>query len=298
MIMKNKNFKSAGILLSTVFLFFIIFMFAKTALGASSSVLLYFTNVPGYGDVASGNNLGLSVGFLYNVAMAVVGLVAFGSLVYAGILRTWGAVGNPGLIKEADERIKDTLWGIVLLAGAAVIFNTINPRLSDVGAIGKELGDLPVLISPTSTTYSSFADLVGETYSEDASRRQLSTYGIGTKTACAQGQTTGCVSLNGIQVDTMAEILSLGKAVGGNNVFVTGGTEGGHTPGQYDHGSGYKFDARPNPILDSYIKSNFTPAGTRSDGAVQYKAPSGAIYALEKDHWDVKVTPAGSTVGA
>ncbi len=281
------------------FLFLIIFIFAKSALGASSSVLMYFKNVPGYNDVASGNNLGLSVGFLYNVAMAVVGLVAFGSLVYAGILRTWGAVGNPSLVKEADERIKDTLWGIVLLAGAAVIFNTINPRLNDVGAIGKELGDLPVLKSPTSTTYASFADLVGETYSEDASRRQLSTYGIGAKTACSQGQTTGCVGLNGIQVETMAEILSLGKAVGGDNVFVTGGTEGGHTVGGYDHGSGYKFDVRPNTVLNNYItkSNNFTYVGARSDGAPQYKENStGAIYAREKDakggdHWDVLVRP-------
>ncbi len=276
-----------------IFLFFIIFIFAKSALGASSSVLLYFTNVPGYGDVSSGNNLGLSVGFLYNIAMAVVGLVAFGSLVYAGILRTWGAAGSPNLIKEADERIKDTLWGILLLAGAAVIFNTINPRLSDVGVIGKELGDLPVLISPTSTTYASFTDLTGEAYSESASRQQLSTYGIGTKAPCSAGQITGCVSLDGMQVETMAEILSLGRAAGSGSVFVTGGTEGGHTSGQYDHGSGYKFDARPNPILDSYITSNFIPIKKRSDGAAQYQSPSGAIYAKEGDHWDVLIKPTG-----
>ena len=306
--MKNRFLKLLNLLLLIIFLFS--GGIALAADDSPSAVKLYVKpflgGIEGYSEVASSNNPGLAVGFLYKVAMTLVGLVAFGSLVYAGILRTWGAVGNPGLIKEADERIKDTLWGIVLLAGAAVIFNTINPRLSDVGAIGKELGDLPVLISPTSTTYSSFADLVGETYSEDAGRRQLSTYGISTKTACAQGQTTGCVSLNGMQVDTMAEILSLGKAVGGDNVFVSGGTEGGHTAGQLDHGGGYKFDLRPNTALNNYITEggNFTYIGTRSDGAPQYKEKStGAIYAREKDaaggdHWDVKVTPTGSMVGA
>jgi len=304
---KIKFFKLTSLLLLIVFLFS-----GEVALAADNTSMVQLQlkpflsgiNAEGYNEAASSNNPGIAVGFLYRVAMAVVGLVAFGSLVYAGILRTWGAVGNSGLVKEADERIKGTLWGILLLAGAAVIFNTINPQINNVGAIGEGINqNMPVIQSPISSSslFSQALDFfrpAGETYSEAESRSQLARYGIGTKPACAEGQTTNCVSFNGMQIDTMAEILSLGKAVGGNNVFVTGGTEGGHTVGSYDHGGGYKFDVRPNNVLDNYIirSGNFTYMGTRSDGAPQYKSKStGAIYAKEGDHWDVLVKPVGTT---
>ena len=152
--MKNRFLKLLNLLLLMTFLFS-----AGMALAADdspSAVKLYVKpflgGIEGYSAAASSNNPGLMVGFLYKVAMTLVGLVAFGSLVYAGILRTWGAVGNPGLIKEADERIKDTLWGILLLAGAAVIFNTINPQISNVGVIGEEINrQMPVVKTPTSS---------------------------------------------------------------------------------------------------------------------------------------------------
>ena len=108
-------------------------------------------------------------------------------------------------------------------------------------------------------------------------------------------------SLLGIQQATLNEIMSLARAcskaqnpsvIDTSNlcgVVFTGGTEttGGHAAGECSHLSGDKFDARRTTLLDNYIRT-FTKYGTRSDGALLYLRPdTGALYALEKDHWDV-----------
>jgi hypothetical protein len=119
-------------------------------------------------------------------------------------------------------------------------------------------------------------------------RAQFTAAGVGWN--ALQPQT----SFEGIFQATVTEVVQLKNdctaKMGSCNVIVTGGTESGHAAGVCSHGNGYKFDVGLNTNLSNYIKTTFTPSGTRSDGAALYTKPGGsAIYALEGNHWDVAV---------
>lgn len=74
---------------------------------------------------------------IYKYLMGLVGIVAVGVIIYGGVLRTISA--DPGRIKVSNEYIKNALKGIVLLFGAQVLFNTINPNIIDIARIQKAL---------------------------------------------------------------------------------------------------------------------------------------------------------------
>ena len=74
---------------------------------------------------------------IYKYLMGLVGIVAVGVIMYGGVLRTVSA--DPGKIRVSNEYIKNALKGIVLLFGAQVIFNTINPNIIDIARIQKAL---------------------------------------------------------------------------------------------------------------------------------------------------------------
>jgi len=98
----------------------------------------------------------------------------------------------------------------------------------------------------------------------------------------------GCTSLGGISKAAVAGIVQF-KEDCQCNVIVTGGTELGHKgSGPGTHAGGDKLDIGRSAAVDSYIQNNYTKIGIRSDGATMYKAPNGAVYAKESDHWDVK----------
>ncbi len=86
------------------------------------------TNLPGPYDVAETGPVGI-IANAYYIALGIGGLLAFGSIVYAGI-RWTTSQGNPGTISDAKDQIVQALWGLVLLGGAYVILNTINPELT------------------------------------------------------------------------------------------------------------------------------------------------------------------------
>ena len=57
--------------------------------------------------------------------------------------------------------------------------------------------------------------------------------------------------------------------------------------GTYSHWNGYKLDVSRTACLTSWVRSTHTYIGQRSDGAAQYRAASGNVYADEGNHWDV-----------
>ncbi len=66
---------------------------------------------------------------LYDFAILIGGLLAFGSILYGGILYlTTG--GNPSAQHEAKERIRDAIIGLLLLLGIYLVLNLINPDLT------------------------------------------------------------------------------------------------------------------------------------------------------------------------
>ncbi len=101
---------------------------------------------------------------LYQLALGVSGLLAFGSIVYGAIVYTLAA-GNPSGQKEGKEWIKQALIGLLLLVGAYIILNTINPALVNPGlsplapigpgatGTGSNCTNLPALAAQYNTPY-------------------------------------------------------------------------------------------------------------------------------------------------
>lgn len=75
--------------------------------------------------------------FLYKYLLGLVGIVAVGVIIYGGVLRTVSA--DMGKIRASNEYIRNALKGIVLLFGAQVLFNTINPNIVDFPRIQKAI---------------------------------------------------------------------------------------------------------------------------------------------------------------
>lgn len=238
------------------------------------------------------NPAGLVAQF-YQIALGLAGAAALGVLIYGAIL--WTVSGAVSSKKDAMEWIAGAIWGLVLLLGAYLILYTINPDLVKLKG-PEELIKSIEIAPPTSVAPPSYAATPVKGLSEQEARDRLKAAAIQTKPICMAGQSTNCVNLEGIRDTTINEAVFLASQVGFSNTFITAGTEAGHSVGIYSHGNGYKIDIRPNSTLNSYIMSNFIPAGTRSDGASMYQNPStGAVYAYEnaaqgKDpHWDVLV---------
>ena len=100
-------------------------------------------DLPGPYDVSATGPVGFIANFYY-FALGLGGLLAFGSIVYAGIKWTTSQ-GNPGTISDAKDQIVQALWGLVLLGGAFVILNTINPELTILQI--PKLGEIEVATS-------------------------------------------------------------------------------------------------------------------------------------------------------
>lgn len=67
--------------------------------------------------------------FLYKYLMGLVGIVAVGVIIYGGVLRTISA--SQQKVQQSNAMIKNAISGIILLFGAQVLFNTINPNIVD-----------------------------------------------------------------------------------------------------------------------------------------------------------------------
>lgn len=72
--------------------------------------------------------VGLIANF-YEMAIALSGVLALGMIIYAGIKRIIGA-NNPKEVSESNDIIYNALLGIVLLFGAYILLNTVNPQLT------------------------------------------------------------------------------------------------------------------------------------------------------------------------
>ncbi|MER5889455.1 hypothetical protein ABT160_37000 [Streptomyces sp. NPDC001941] len=103
---------------------------------------------------------------------------------------------------------------------------------------------------------------------------------------CSDRNRSNCTSFDQLNLASAQGAVTLKKA-SGCALLITGGTETGHASGTYSHWNGYKLDFNPTTCLTNYITRNFTHIADRGDGAKQYKAASGNIYARESSHWDV-----------
>ena len=97
--------------------------------------------------LAPDSNLAQLVGYFFGWGVGLGGLAVFISLIIAGI-QYITSIADPGKIKEAKDRIKSSLIGLVLLLSSWAIFQIINPNLTNLNAIPEvtsENGSLALL---------------------------------------------------------------------------------------------------------------------------------------------------------
>ncbi len=68
------------------------------------------------------------VKYIFNLALAISGLIAFGVLIFAGV-RYLTSAGNPSTMKDAQNQIFSAFVGLIILLCAWIILTTINPQL-------------------------------------------------------------------------------------------------------------------------------------------------------------------------
>ncbi len=127
--MKNKFRK---FLQAYTLLLLLVTAFSFTALFADAfhptKLEVNYPKLPGIDQLTINTTLPDLLTYLFTFAIIISGLIAFGSIVYAGFLyMTSGAV--PAMRAEAKKRLQNTLTGLALLFGIYLILNTINPEL-------------------------------------------------------------------------------------------------------------------------------------------------------------------------
>jgi len=89
-------------------------------------------SIPGKYDLAAtGAVPGQFVYNIYQYALGLAGIIAFGVVVFGGVKYMISA-GNPSGQTDAKDWIKAALMGVLLLAGAYFILNVINPQLTNL----------------------------------------------------------------------------------------------------------------------------------------------------------------------
>ena len=79
-------------------------------------------------------NITYLIAYLYEWGIALGGLAAFVALLIAGFVYMT-SVGDPTKMKEAMDRIKSALLGLIFLLSSYLILNTINPELTTLRPI-------------------------------------------------------------------------------------------------------------------------------------------------------------------
>ncbi|MDP2910112.1 MAG: pilin, partial [bacterium] len=69
------------------------------------------------------------INYIYQLAMALIGIIIFGVLIYNGVL-WFTSAGNADKLKTAKEGITAAFLGAIILFSAFIVFRTINPQLT------------------------------------------------------------------------------------------------------------------------------------------------------------------------
>jgi hypothetical protein len=113
-------------------------LISSAAHAASISV-----SIPGTNPNNTSTPPGAFVANIYQFALMIGGILAFGVVVYGGI-RYMTSAGNPSGQSEAKEWIYAALIGLLLLVGAYFVLDVVNPQLLQL--------NLPTLNQATQTS--------------------------------------------------------------------------------------------------------------------------------------------------
>jgi len=110
------------------------FASALTALGcgllaiAPASAVTISPYIPGMPQSSNGTSPGSFISGFYSFALLIGGILAFGAMIYGGVKNAISG-GNPTMQSDGKKWIWSALLGLLLLGGAWIILNTVNPTL-------------------------------------------------------------------------------------------------------------------------------------------------------------------------
>jgi hypothetical protein len=236
---------------------------------------------------------------LFNLAIGLAAAFAVLMIVWGGVqyMTTDAVLGK----SAGKERIKNAIWGLVLVISAWLILYTINPNLLTLNLnIEKVTTSAPAgvtlggeLSAGTGAVLPWYPLSPEQVAMNKTVMDELKKYGVGVNAGpcTTQGQTSGCTNLVGMLDSTFRGVTDLKKACGDKCIIeISGGTEGGHA----SHGPGEPpVDLRTGTNLDKYIldKKNEVVAPYVKPGlGTVYTVRVGnrnATFLNEGTHWHV-----------
>lgn len=126
---------------------FIVVLLATFLFGCSSALANSQDNVVPVGgpsSLSTPRSLQTVIQNIFNLALLVSGILAFGAVIYGAFMYTFSA-GNPGMQSDARDQILQAFLGLALLLGGYLILNTINPNLTNM-----TLSPIPAITPPES----------------------------------------------------------------------------------------------------------------------------------------------------
>lgn len=206
---------------------------------------------------------------------------------------------------EGKERIKNAVFGLVLVISAWLILNTINKNLLkidlniDTATTAAPGGTGGVLTAQFATG----SDLLGITqeFLSNVNRDNLERMNVLVNNPpCTSDRTSNCTNLNGLPAEMMESLVNLQKNCAGSRsdsfcaVVITGGTETSlHTAGT-SHGPGKStVDLRQTDSLNKYLGNPSPQNGDTTEvGGLKFTYESaGANSANTGSHWHVTAIP-------
>lgn len=135
--------KSLPFFLLTLLLWLPLFVLAAS--GDTSGTVKYapLIEIKGLTDATGGGSFSAYVDFLYGFSIAIAALLAVIKIVVAGVKYMLSSL--PGTKGNAKDEITGALLGLLLILGAYLILNTINPALTKTTVSFDKLNENPNL---------------------------------------------------------------------------------------------------------------------------------------------------------
>lgn len=257
--------------------------------------------LPGVGEGDGKTTLETYIPAIFKLAIGLSAVAAVLMIVLGG----FQYISSDALMKKSEgrERIKNAVFGLVLVISAWLILNTINPNLLNINLNIESISTTAVSggsLTPGGTVIN--LNTQDQLLTHDQAKVALATSGftIISSGSCSDQQNKNCTSLDNIHSDTVAGLIALKTACSEcYRLAITGGTETGHAEGGYSHESGFKADisnTRENgAAFISFISNQVLvqEKETMTTGGFYNITIGGFTYEVhpEGDHMDIFVLP-------